>query len=322
MCIIRNYRYNDETNVIDLWNNCLTRDPIDQNIFHKKVILDENFNNELCLVAEDNNRIVGFILGMSRKYPYEERGTEPEKGWISVVFVDKDYRFNGIGKKLVEEIEKRFINMGKRNITLASYSPNYFFPGPDKDVYSDSIEFFKKLGYQELGEAVGMDMILYDFKIPDEVKEIEKNLNEKGYRIETFKKIYSLPLLQFLQKHFPGGWVRNARNALIKNKAEDTLLLAFDKNNDIVGYCQRAIDDIEGHFGPFGVDENLRGQKIGTVLFYKMLFDMYKRGIYHVWLAWTDGDAQRFYERAGMKVNKKHAIMKKILNRKGDVANE
>lgn len=313
MYSIRQYSYLDEEKVISLWNKCLTRDPINSDVFHKKILLDANFKNELCLVAEDEGEIIGFILGMVRKYPYEERGLEPERGWISVLFVHPSHRRKGIGTELVERVEKYMKDLGKKNITLAAYSPNYFFPGPDKDVYGDSIEFFKKLGYEVLGEAVGMDKVLYDFVIPQEVHEIENNLNKQGYKFINFKNIYTLPLLQFLQEHFPGGWVRNAREALVRGEGEDTLILVLDKDDKVVGYCQRAIDELEGHFGPFGVDENLRGKKIGTVLFYKMLHDMYAKGIYHVWLAWTDGAAQRFYERAGMKVNKRHAIMKKKL---------
>ncbi|HZK84084.1 MAG TPA: GNAT family N-acetyltransferase [Desulfosporosinus sp.] len=311
---MRSYEYMDETEVIDLWNSCLTRDPISRDVFHKKVLLDVNFEENLCLVAVDHGTIIGFILGMVRKYPYEERGMEPERGWISVVFVHTSFRREGIAKALVEKVEEDMKNnYGKVNISLASYSPNYFFPGPDKEVYGHSIKFFKAMGYEVLGEAVGMDAVLYDFNIPEKVIEIEKNLKVSGYRLERFKEIYSLPLLKFLHEQFPGGWVRNAREALLKNKGVDTIILAFNGDNHIVGYCQRAIDDLEGHFGPFGVDESLRGKKLGTVLFYRMLFDMYTRGIYHVWLAWTDGEAQKFYERAGMKVNKKHAVMKKFM---------
>ncbi|KLU62501.1 acetyltransferase YpeA [Peptococcaceae bacterium CEB3] len=310
---IRSYSYKDEKEVLKLWNICLTRDPINRDVFHKKVLLDPNFEEKLCLVAEADRQIVGFILGMVRKYPYEERGLEPERGWISVVFVHPALRREGIARALVEKVEDELRRLGRKNVTLASYSPNYFFPGPDKDVYGDSIEFFQKMGYEVLGEAVGMDAVLYDFSIPQRVAEMERALEAAGYRFEIFDGTYTLPLLRFLHEHFPGGWVRNVRDTLLKGRGEERLMLAFDKEGKIVGYCQRAMDDLAGHFGPFGVDERLRGQKIGTVLFYKMLFDMYSRGIYHVWLAWTDGEAQKFYERAGMKVNKRHAVMKKSL---------
>lgn len=211
-------------------------------------------------------------------------------------------------------LEKQFAELGKKNITLGAYSPNYFFPGPDQDAYGDSISFFRSLGYEILGEAVGMDMVLYNFQIPDPVKQTKKNLMKNhGIQIIPFSRMYTLPLLRFLKENFPGGWVRNARETLEKGKGEERIWLALDQDCKIIGYCQRAIDDLEGHFGPFGIFENMRGRKIGSVLFYEMLMDMYKRGIFHVWLAWTDHDAQRFYERAGMKVMKRHAVMKKFM---------
>ncbi|MBA4603436.1 GNAT family N-acetyltransferase [Thermoactinomyces mirandus] len=312
---IRPYHYKDETEVIDLWNRCLFKDPVSRDIFHRKILLDPNFDPDLCLVAEgEDQTVLGFCLGMVRKYPYEERGFEPERAWIPVMFVHPDYRRQGIGKRLITTLEMQFNELGKKNITLGAYSPNYFFPGPDQDAYGDSILFFRSLGYEVLGEAVGMDRVLYNFKIPEKIRQIKTELLENhGIQILPFSRIYTLPLLQFLKDNFPGGWVRNARETLEKCKGEERIWLAIDQDSKIIGYCQRAIDDLEGHFGPFGVCKNMRGKKIGSVLFYEMLMDMYKRGIYHVWLAWTDHDAQRFYGRAGMKVMKRHAVMKKFM---------
>ncbi len=299
--------------MINLWNKCLFKDPVSTEIFHKKILLDPNFDPDLCLVAETDGSVIGYCLGMVRKYPYEERGLEPERAWIPVMFVHPDFQRQGIGRQLVLALEEKFYKLGKSNITLGAYSPNYFFPGPDKDAYGGSIPFFESLGYKVLGEAVGMDLVLYNFKIPEDVKKIKKQLeDEHGIQIIRFTKDYTLPLLGFLKENFPGGWVRNVRETLEKFKGEERILLAIDRERNILGYCQRAIDDLEGHFGPFGVSEKMRGKKIGSVLFYEMLMDMYSRGIYHVWLAWTDNDAQRFYERAGMKVMKRHAVMKKI----------
>jgi ribosomal protein S18 acetylase RimI-like enzyme len=312
---IRPYAYTDESQVISLWNTCLIKDPVNQAVFHKKVLLDPNFDTDLAVVAVNEEQdVVGYALGLVRKYPYEERGLEPERAWISVMHVDPGYQRQGIGRQLVQHLENKFKKMNRTNVTLGAYSPNYFFPGPDKEAYGGSIPFFESLGYQVTGEAVGMDKVLYNFTIPEEVRAIKGTLlNEHGIRIIPFTKEYTLPLLGFLHKNFPGGWVRNVREALTKFKGEETIILAVDRDNKILGYCQRAIDDLEGHFGPFGVSEKMRGKKVGSVLFYEMLMDMYSRGIFHVWLAWTDQDAQRFYERAGMKVMKRHVTMKKFL---------
>lgn len=311
---IRTYKSSDEVQVINVWNQCLTKDPVSTEIYHKKILLDPNFDPELCLVAVDgNDSVIGYCLGIVRKYPYGDRGTEPERGWIPVMFVHPDYQRQGIGSELVNLVHEKFDALERTNITLGAYSPNYFFPGPDKDAYSGSIPFFESFGYENLGEAVGMDMVLYNFTIPKGIQEQKDNLEKKhGIKIIPFTKEYTLPLVEFLEDNFSGGWARNVRETLMKFKGEERIMLAVDKDANIMGYCQRAIDDLEGHYGPFGVSEKMRGKKIGSILFYEMVWDMYCRGIYHVWLAWTNGAAQRFYDRAGMRVIKRHAIMKKF----------
>lgn len=311
---IRTYKSSDETQVINLWNQCLTKDPVSTEIYHKKILLDPNFDPDLCLIAVDeNDSIVGYCWGIVRKYPYGNRGTEPERGWIPVMFVHPNYQRKGIGSSLMKILHEKFDKLERTNITLGAYSPNYFFPGPDKDAYSDSIPFFESFSYEVMGEAVGMDMVLYNLTIPKEIQDIRINLvEEHGIRIIPFSKEYTLPLIEFLEENFSGGWARNVRETLKQFKGEERILLAVDEDANILGYCQRAIDDLEGHYGPFGVSEEMRGKKLGSVLFYEMLWDMYSRGIYHVWVAWTNGGAQRFYERAGMRVIKRHAVMKRF----------
>jgi len=310
---IRNYRNTDEAAVIALWNNCLKRDPINRDIFHKRILLDVNFDEQSHFVAVVDDEIVGYAYGMYRIYPYEERGTEPSRGWVQIICVDGQYRRRGIGRALVASIEQRLQLLGKTDIGVANYSPFYFFPGPDRNAYPQSVAFFKALGYADLNDAVGMDIVLYDFVIPAEVLELERKLLVEGYRTKLFTREYTLPILQFMKKNYPGGWVRKIRECLLKNRGERDCVICVDKDDKIVGFALRAIDDLPGHFGPFGVAEELRSHGLGKVLFYKMLYHMYCEGTYHCWLAWTGGKAQLFYERAGMRVCKLHAIMKKVV---------
>jgi GNAT superfamily N-acetyltransferase len=41
-----------------------------------------------------------------RKFPYLERGLEPTRGWINVMFVDEAYRRKGVGEALVLKAER------------------------------------------------------------------------------------------------------------------------------------------------------------------------------------------------------------------------
>lgn len=116
-----------EEELIELWNQTMIFDPVSADKFRTQVLLDENFDRELCLLARTKDRVVGFILGIKRRFPYLERGLEPDRGWISLMFVAKEFRRRGIGTSLVCEIEKRLLYLGTETITLAAYSPNYFF---------------------------------------------------------------------------------------------------------------------------------------------------------------------------------------------------
>ena len=75
--------------------------------------------------AYEDNRVVGIIKGHSY---YNEVH-------IGDLIVLEQYRKNGIGKKLMERVEKHFGDSGFESITLSTYD----FQAP---------EFYKKCGYE------------------------------------------------------------------------------------------------------------------------------------------------------------------------------
>ena len=145
---IQNYSQRYEKEVVELWNKALTYDAITVHKFRKQALFDDNYDTELSLIALENDRVLGFLLATKRKFPYLERGLEPTQGWINVMFVDDDHKRKGIGKTLVKRAEEKLTSMGAETVTLGAYSPNYFFPGVDKDSYSGAMKFFDKIGYQ------------------------------------------------------------------------------------------------------------------------------------------------------------------------------
>ena len=103
---IRSYSAEDEPSVVSLWNQCLRRDEISVNTFRRKIILDENFDDRGCLVAQEDGHIVGFLLSLRRRYPYYDLGLEPGKGWITVFFVHPEYRRRGAGRTMLDAAER------------------------------------------------------------------------------------------------------------------------------------------------------------------------------------------------------------------------
>ncbi len=299
---IINYSQKYEDDVVELWNQTLTADPITVHKFRKQALFDDNFDSELCFVAIDQEQLVGFLLATKRKFPYLERGLEPTRGWINVMFVADGYQHRGIGTDLVEHTEKKLKSMGAETVTLAAYSPNYFFPGIDKDNYAGALQFFNKLGYTAGKESYSMCKDLHGYRLSDETLEKLAKAREAGFTFRNFEYRYSLELLDFLKDEFGGGWKRNALLSMQSNTAEDCILLVLDAKQKIVGFCMRAIDGNPMRFGPIGVKEEARNFGIGGILFDIMQLEMEKRGIYHLYFVSTDVPGRRFYERHGVSM--------------------
>lgn len=306
---IRQYQVNDLDEVIKLWNRSLKRDYISPTLFQHKVLADSNFNPQGCLIAEDQEKIIGFMLGIIRQMPLENIGLQKDLGWITVFFVDENYRRQGIGQKLLNGVLNYFHQQQKKKIYVANYVPNYFFPGVDLEIYQEAYQFLLKNGFVDKQRVLGMGNELQDMVMPLSASQKVLDLQEKGLYIQDFEKKYTYSLLNFLRTEFPGDWAETIVQK-IKADREDEIVLAV-KDEQVLGYCQFT----GAHFGPFGVSERLRGEGLGSLLFWRVVEKMKARGHHFIWLAWTGGDAARFYrEKGNLHQTRESSIMLKILD--------
>lgn len=310
---IVNYSQLYEKEVVDLWNRCLTADPITVLKFRRQALFDDNFDTELCYAAVENDRVIGFLLATKRKFPYLERGLEPTRGWINVMFVDETHRRKGVGEALLRQAEENLKAKGAETVTLGAYSPNYFFPGIDTENYAAAMRFFEKMGYQAGKASYSMCKDLHGYQINEETLDKLAKAQEAGFQFIPFEYKYALELLEFLKEEFGGGWKRNALISMQNNTAEDCILLVLSREQKVVGFCMRMIDGNPMRFGPFGVKEDVRNYGIGGILFDIMQLEMEKRGIYHLYFVSTDEPGRRFYERHGLRVYRKFADYQKTI---------
>ncbi len=306
---IREYQVKDFDQVINLWNRCLTRDYISSSTFQQKVLADSNFDPQGCLVAEDAGKIIGFMLGIIRKVPLESIGLQEEMGWITAFFVSPEYRGQGIAQKMLAGVMEYFKTNQRTKIYVASYVPNYFFPGVDIECYHEAYEFLKHNGFEDKLRALGMGNELQDMVMPESSRDKLAELEDRGISIMDFDKKYTYSLLNFLRTEFPGDWAGTIVEK-IKTGSEDEIVIAV-KDDEVLGYCQ-----FEGpHFGPFGVSHKLRSEGIGSLLFWKVVEKMKEHDHHFIWLAWTGGDAARFYrEKGNLHQTRESAIMVKTLD--------
>jgi mycothiol synthase len=303
---IRNYQAEDERAVVALWNLCLPRDEITLNTFRRKIILDSNFDARGCFVATAKKEIVGFLLGLYRRFPYFDVGMESDRGWVTAFFVHPEMRRQGIASQMMEQAERFLADEGVKEVHISDYTPNYFIPGVDLDAYAEAHEFLAARGYQKVESVYSMGRSLVDFSIPDGMADRFLQLEQAGISAKVFEPRNTLLLLEFLRKNYPGDLYRVALDRLRENPECDEILVAM-KDDKIIGFSHF----MDEHFGPFGIDGAYAGRGLGPMLYYHTVEQMRKKGRHNLWLAWTSGRAKDFYYKVGLKVIRRHEIMKK-----------
>ncbi len=97
------------------------------------------YDGETCLVAEENDRIVGFVLGTL----IEKRRSAWTYGYLVWLCVQTEYRQTGVARRLVERLTELFIRDGARMMIV------------DTDAENDpAVAFFRKQGFGDEREHV------------------------------------------------------------------------------------------------------------------------------------------------------------------------
>jgi len=324
---VRAYSPGDEATLISLWSAALPYDPIDARTFHRKVLLDPNFDPDWLLLAERGTEpfspdvgekgsvplsAAGFCLCVIRRVPLVGLDLQPERGWITAFGVHPVARRMGIGSALLDRALELFRQAGRKEVLIAPYTPNYLMPGVDVDRYADGLEFLRKRGFEVTSRPLSMDanIVLFDY---GPYAGREAHLREQAVEVRPLQPHEVPALLGFLAAHMPGDWVRHAREVLVdatKGLAEYDQFVVAQKDNEVVGYCQ-----FEGeHFGPFGVRSDLQGRGIGTVLLAKCLRVMQSKGLHNAWVLWTsDEAADRVYSKFGFRETRRFGVMRRGL---------
>lgn len=301
--------------IIDLWNDCLYKDLINSKSFSKCILFDINFDKNNFIIACDDEKLVGFIYATRRIVPDEIIGLEAGKAWIVAMGVKNDYKRKGVGTALVELIQDKFTTEGIEQIDLCCYSTNYIIPGIDDEGYPGSKAFFEKLGYDEYGTSVSMDIDLHNYVYPEKYKKKKNALAKEGIRFIPYSYKYALSMMEFFRKEFP-YWLPPCRENILSDRGEDTIILALDQDDNTLGYVMRAMDGSDERFGPFGVSASMQGKSIGSILFNELMNYMCQKRIFYTYFMWTSGRNVDYYGSWGMKIYRNYHMMNKKVKKK------
>ncbi|WP_207711766.1 GNAT family N-acetyltransferase [Sulfobacillus harzensis] len=313
--MIRTYRSGDEAAFIETWNASMPQDGITEKVFVNRILTDANFDPEGLLVAEEEGQIVGGLVGIVRKTPMAGSNLEPETGWITAFFVHPRFRQHGIGRELLAQADTFFRSRNRSVVYFASYAPNYFVPGIDRQAYPEAAILLEKAGFKKLYQCAAMDKNLVGFEIPEDVRALEAARRNEGYVVENLTLPYVYGVIDFNNREFDPDWTRAIREALKQGVPMSNILICR-RDDEVVGFCiYGGYDGVGERFGPFGVAESLRGTGLGKVLLYRCLEQMRHDGLHGAWFLWTGErePAGHLYLRAGFAVTRRFDVMKKVL---------
>jgi ribosomal protein S18 acetylase RimI-like enzyme len=104
-----------------------------------------NTDPDFCLVAEENDEILGFALGTT----FEKEGSPWKYGYLAWIGVKEDQQNRGIGKRLYRELERRMKEEGVRMVIVDSEADN-----------KDALVFFQRAGFSVAEEHIWLSKIL------------------------------------------------------------------------------------------------------------------------------------------------------------------
>jgi mycothiol synthase len=309
------YQSGDEQKLADLWNRCLTKDPITLQRFCRRVLLDGNFDPKGLRIAYADGKLAGCVFAVRRLAAMSGTDLEPEHGWIPWFFVDPDYRGQGIGSVLMQEALQFLHSHGRIHVHFSGYTPNYILPGIDAAAYPLGYRFLLKQGFIVTESPVSMGFSLAGYDIPAEISALKVDRESEGYVFRTLREADIHDTIRFAQT-FSADWGRALREALLKGVPMNHILVNRDSAGEMTGFCMYGgYGDEPERFGPFGVSPHIQGAGLGKIMFHECLKAMQAEGLHYVFFLWTDEDsaAGHLYKKAGFQVTRQFQVMTKTL---------
>jgi N-acetylglutamate synthase-like GNAT family acetyltransferase len=114
-----------------------------QSFWKKKVRAVEPNSPPTGIVAELENKVIGFIFGEVSGWEF---GVPASVGWIDTLGVDPKYQNRGVAKALMEVLIKNFREAGVKNIyTLVNWDD------------WDLLQFFRRMGFTR-GDMINLEL--------------------------------------------------------------------------------------------------------------------------------------------------------------------
>ncbi len=250
--------------------------------FRRGTFGDEDFDPDLALVLADpkTNNIIAALIAVNRA----------ENCCIKALIVDKQFKRQGIGKKMLKEIINRAKNKNEHIsfINFGASPPNYWLTGVDLR-HTDLLFFLKKNRFK-LRET------RQNLTVPLKNLDLNPSSEKKGFQYERVQTKDFEELLEFVRNNYGhSSWPEEVQISLIYNPP--TTFVAKNKGGQIIGWATHGIQ-FPGAFGPTGVLYTLQGKGIGSELLKWCLWDIKQSGLERCTIMWVVGNTIKFYSKS------------------------
>ncbi len=290
--------------------------PISDELMQRNTYDTEGFLEEQSFVAICNEEPVGFIINKiwSHKYQLE---AYLNTGWISLIYVKKEFRNNGIGTLLLQKSLDVFKSLGCTKVFLGKDYQN-FFPGLPVDLKAH-VKWFTNRGFSGLYDT--NDLVNNNLVSKYELREY---LDDTKYKIRLGNK-FDLPKIDaFFQKNFPSRWHVEYLDYVSNGGNGSEYLICLDQFENVCGFCKiqtfetpinligysltwRKRFDRIGGVGPLGVDKDYRHKNIAYNLLVSAINELIDRNCQKAIIDWTN--LMELYRKFGFEIWKSYTYL-------------
>ncbi len=288
---MRMLKETDIEDILGLWNRNVPHDQMTPELLEEKVWDDKDFSKELTRVAIHDNRVVAFGMALVRT------GQPERHGYIKMLAVEKKFQNQGIGARILRQLEAALKKLDVDTVRIAESAPNYLVPGLDPR-YTAALVMLQRNGYKRFGETWNMvvDMSAQEF----DTSRDEQELAARGFEIRRALMADDADVQRFLVEHWP-AWKHEARRSMLNYPISLHLAL---KDGRIVGFAAYDCNNHNtGWFGPMGTLEQFRRVGIGRVLLRRCLRDIKEQGHRHATIPWV-GPVAFYLRHAGAEISR------------------
>ena len=273
---IRTYRPEDLSAITEFLNANLDYDSLNESLLKEKLMEDPNWEPKKALICNDNDKILGFMQGVIR----DIRGIR--YGYIKLMAVDKNYRRQGIARRLYEKLEGSFRSDNVDVVRIYDVPMNYFMPGIDPR-YTEALCFAMRTGFIRFGDSVNLTVNLNESDW--DTSEEEKALKILGIEVRRVEAHEKQKVIDFVKEEW-ALWTHEVEVAFKDNPPSIHVAKLHGKIKAFSAH--NGNNKGTGWFGPMGTHPDLRGKGIGNILLKRCLNDMKLMGQKSAIIPWVD----------------------------------